>query len=106
MSPRENKTSNGFKRNLNGLLERGAFAPFLLSVQVVLQSYLINITELKFSDMTRSLGVSFLLAAVVFSMLYFFLRDRLRSALIASFFILFFFRFGDITNSMSTMSGL
>lgn len=107
IEPREKKTLKKFEYNLNRFLEQGLFAPFLLSIQPVLQSYLINITELDFSEITRSLLVSLLLTSVVLGVLYLSLRDGVKSALIASFFVLFFFLFGEVANWISTaVSGL
>ena len=76
--------------------ERGWFAPFLLSIQPILQLFSINVAELSFSEILRSLLVSFLFGAVLLGIAYLFLRDWRRASLVVSLFLFFFFLFGDI----------
>ncbi len=80
-----------------GFFERTWFAPFLLSVGPIIQLYLLNIEELAFVEIGRALLASLLLALSVLGALYFFLRDRVKSALIASVFMFLFFLFGDLS---------
>lgn len=80
-----------------GFFERAWFAPFLLAVGPILQLYLINIDELAFVEIARTLLASLLLALVVLGGLYFLLHDTVKSALIASPFIFLFFLFGDLS---------
>lgn len=86
------------KKGIAGFLERALFAPFLLAAGPILQLYLINMEELAFADITRALLVSVLLALFVLGGLYFFLRDAVRSSLVASLFIFLFFLFGDLSD--------
>lgn len=76
--------------------EKSWFAPLLLSIQPVLHLFSINVTELSFSEITRSLLLALLFGALAFGLAYLFLRDRRRASLIASLFVLFFFLFGDV----------
>ncbi len=89
------------KKGFANFFERGSFAPFLLAVQPILQLYLLNFDELDFVEIARALLVSLLLALLTFGALRFFLRDALKSALIASPFIFIFFLFGDVTDWVS-----
>src|SRR6185503_10820556 len=100
------KSNGSFIRGLIRFFERGLFAPFLLSIQPVLQLFLINITELDFSEIIRSLFVSLLFAVIVLAVLYLFLRDGLKSSLVASLFILLFFLFGDVADWVVKTFGL
>ena len=77
-------------------VERGWFAPFLLSIQPVLHLFSINVAELNFSEILRSLVVSFLFGAILFGIVYFILRDGRKASLVASLFLFLFFLFGDI----------
>jgi hypothetical protein len=86
--------------------ERGLFAPFLLSIQPVLQLFLINVAELDFSEIIRSLFASLLFAVIVLGVLYLFMRDWLKSSLVASLFILIFFLFGDVADWIVKTFGL
>ncbi|MCC6298875.1 MAG: hypothetical protein IT314_06230 [Anaerolineales bacterium] len=83
------------------IFERGWFAPFLFAVQPILQLYLLNLDELDFADTVRAALVSLAFASLVFGGLYIFLRDALKSALIAAPFVFFFFLFGDLTDWVS-----
>lgn len=97
------------KRVLPGLirfLERGWFAPFLLSIQPVLQLFAINIGELQVSEILRSLLFSFVFGAVVLGAAYLFLRDGRRASLVASLFLFLFFLFGDLAVWISRTFGL
>ena len=86
--------------------ERSVFAPFLFSVQPVLQLFLINVDELAFSEIFRALLAAFLVGCVIFGLFYLLLRDRLKAALIASPVLLLFFLFGKISDWFSTVSEL
>jgi hypothetical protein len=100
------KMNRPFMPGLVRFFERGLFAPFLLSIQPVLQLFLINVTELDFSEIIRSLFVSLLFGAVVLGMLYLALRDWIKSSLIASLFIILFFLFGDVSDWIVKTFGL
>lgn len=87
------------KRLIPGVIrffERGWFAPFLLSIQPILQLFSINLAELNFSEILRSLLVSFLFGAALLGVAYLFLRDWRKASLLVSLFLFFFFLFGDI----------
>jgi len=77
-------------------LERGWFAPFLLSIQPVLQLFSINVAELNFSEILRSLFVFFFFGVILLGITYLFLRDWRRASLVVSLFLFLFFLFGDI----------
>src|SRR5215212_2066472 len=76
--------------------ERGWLAPFLLSIQPVLQLFSINVAELSFSEILRSLLVSFLWGILVLSIAYFLFRDWRKASVVTSLFLFLFFLFGDI----------
>jgi hypothetical protein len=86
--------------------ERGLFAPFLLSIQPVLHLFSINIAELSFSQILRSLFVSCLSGFIVLLLAYLFLRDWRRASLVTSLFIFLFFLFGDAAVWVSEQFGL
>jgi hypothetical protein len=100
------KSNRSFVRGLIRFFERGLFAPFLLAIQPVLQLFLINVAELDFSEIIRSLFVSTLFAVIVLGVFYLFMRDWLKSSLVASLFILLFFLFGDVTDWIVKTFGL
>ena len=100
----KSKTDFGFTQRITAFFERSVFAPFLFSVQPVLQLFLINVDELNFSDIVRALLAAFLIGCLVFGLFYLLLRDTLRAALIASPVIILFFLFGKISNGFSTVS--
>jgi len=91
---------------LTGFFERGLFAPFLLSIQPVLYLFSINIAELNFSEIIRSLLVSLFFGLILLGLAYLFLRDWRRASLVASPFIFLFFLFGDIAVWVSRVFGL
>ena len=100
------KSNRSFMQGLIRFFERGLFAPFLLSIQPVLQLFLINVTELDFSEIIRSLFVSLLFIVIVLGVLYLFMHDWLKSSLVASLFILLFFLFGDVADWIVKTFGL
>ncbi|HKI53800.1 MAG TPA: hypothetical protein VJ987_06720 [Anaerolineales bacterium] len=100
------KTHQRFSRKVADFFERGIFAPFLFSIQPVLQLYLININEIDFSEIIRALFVAFLLGCIVIGLAYLLLHDRLKAALVSSLFLLLFFFFGDFVEWFSTISEL
>ncbi len=100
------KLNRSFMEGLIRLFERGLFAPFLLSIQPVLQLFLINVTELSFSEIIRSLFAALLFGLVIFIALYLVLRDWVRSSLVASLFLLLFFLFGDVSDWVVDTFGL
>ena len=100
------KAQKRFLPRLIEFFERGWFAPFFLSIQPVLHLFSINVAELDFSEILRSLLVSFLLGAVVLGVASFFLRDGRKASLVASLFLFLFFLFGDIAVWISRTFGL
>jgi hypothetical protein len=88
-------------KKIFAVFERGLFAPFLFAVQPILQLYLLNFDELTFADTVRVLLASLALTVLIFGVSYLFLRDVLKSALIAAPFIFIFFLFGDVTDWVS-----
>lgn len=101
----ENKRG-GFSRRLADFFEQGIFAPFLFSIQPILQLFLINIDELDFYDIIRALLTVILLGCIVIGLAYLLMRSRLKAALVSSPFLIFFFLFGDIVEWLSTISEL
>ena len=81
---------------LIGFFERGLFAPILLSIQPVLYLFSINLAELNFSEILRSLLASLFLGFLILGLAYLLLRDWQRASLVASPFIFLFFLFGDM----------
>jgi hypothetical protein len=100
------KSNRSFIQSLIKFFERGLFAPFLLAIQPVLQLFLINVAELDFLEIIRSLFASLLFTVIVLGILYFFIRDWLKSSLVASLFILLFFLFGDVADWIVKTFGL
>src|SRR5687767_8212547 len=100
------KAKERFIPKLIGIFERGWFAPFLLSIQPVLHLFSLSLAELSFSEVLRSLFLSFLLGAIVLGVAYFFLRVGRRASLIASLFLFLFFLFGDVAVWISKTVGL
>jgi hypothetical protein len=94
-----------FWQHLIRFFERGLFAPFLLAIQPVLHLFVINDTEMYFSEAVRSILVALLLGAVVLGLVYLFLRDWLRASAAASLLIFLFFLFGDVSDWIATTFG-
>ena len=93
-------------QDLTRFFERGLFAPFLLSIQPILQLFLINIAELSFSEIIRALLVSLLFGSIVLGGMYLLLRDWVKSSLVASLFIFLFFLHGDVADWIASRFGL
>lgn len=106
MLAQKGKANKSFIQSLIKFFERGWFAPFLLSIQPVLQLFLINLAELDFSEIMRSLFASLLFGAIVLGVLYLFMRDWIKSSLVASLFIILFFLFGDVADWIVKTFGL
>jgi hypothetical protein len=106
MAQIKRKVNRSFLQTITRFFERGLFAPFLLSIQPVLQLFLINIAELDFSEILRSIFAALLFASIVFAVLYLILRDWVKSSLVASLFILLFFLFGDVSDWIVKTFGL
>ena len=106
MTQERRKARKRFLPDLFRFFERGLFAPFLLSIQPVLHLFSINIAELSFSEILRSLFVSFLLSLIVLLVVQLFLRDWRRASLVSSLFIFLFFVFGDAAVWVSEQFGL
>jgi len=105
MMHEKRKETSSFLQSLIRFFERGVFAPFLLAIQPVWHLFLINETELYFSEAVRSLLVSLLFAAIVLSLTYLLVRSWFRASVIASLFILLFFLFGDLSDWIVTTFG-
>ena len=99
-------SNRSFIQGLIRFFERAWFAPFLLSIQPVLQLFLLNVAELDVSEIIRSLVVSLLFGMIVLGVLYLFIRDWIKSSLVASLFILLFFLFGDVADWIVKTLGL
>jgi hypothetical protein len=100
------KKKGSFWQWLIRFFERGLFAPFLLAIQPVLHLFLINDTEIYFSEVIRSILTALLLGVVVFGLVYLLLRDRLRASAVTSLFIFLFFLFGDLSDWTMDTFGL
>jgi hypothetical protein len=99
------KVRKSWRTGWTRLFERGLLAPFLLSIQPALYLFSINVAELDFSEILRSLLVSFLLGAFVLVIASLFLRDGQKASLVASLFLFFFFLFGDVAVWISKTFG-
>jgi hypothetical protein len=106
MAQIKRKVNRSFLQTITRFFERGLFAPFLLSIQPVLQLFLINVAELDFSEILRSIFAALLFASIIFAALYLILRDWIKSSLVASLFILLFFLFGDVSDWIVKTFGL
>lgn len=100
------KANRTFIQSLIWFFERGLFAPFLLSIQPVLHLFLLNVAELDFYEAIRAILVSLLFSLIVLGAAYLFLRDWVKSSLVASLFIFLFFLFGDIADRAVKLFGL
>ncbi len=100
------KTKKSFWQRLVRFFERGVFAPFLLAIQPILHLFLINETEVYFSEVIRSIFVALLLGAIVLGLIYLLLRDWLKASAVASLFIFLFFLFGDVSDGIAATLGL
>jgi hypothetical protein len=97
------KVKRSFWQSLTRFFERGIFAPFLLAIQPVLHLFLINDTEIYFSDIVRSMLVSLLWGALILSLAYLVTRDWRKASAVTSLFVFLFFLFGDLSDlSMNT----
>ncbi|HEX2993254.1 MAG TPA: sulfatase-like hydrolase/transferase [Anaerolineales bacterium] len=85
---------------------QGLFAPLLLAIQPILHLFLINDTEVYFSEVIRSMAVSLLLGAVVLVLIYLLIHDWLKASVIASLFIFLSFLFGDVSDWITATFGL
>jgi hypothetical protein len=106
MAQIKRKVNRSFIQAVTRFFERGLFAPFLLSIQPVLQLFLINVGELDFSEIIRSIFATLLFASIIFAVLYLLLRDWVKSSLVASLFIILFFLFGDVSDWIVKTVGL
>ena len=106
MTQIKRKVNRSFIQTITRFFERGLFAPFLLSIQPVLQLFLINVAELDFSEIIRSLFAALLFGSIVFVVLYLLLRNWIKAGLVASLFILLFFLFGDVADWVVKVFGL
>jgi len=104
--PEKRKANRSFVQDLIWFFEQGLFAPFLLSIQPVLHLFLINATELNFSEAIRSMLISLLFGSIVFGLAYLLLRNWLKASPVASLFIFLFFLFGDMSGWIGDTLGL
>src|SRR5512138_3542136 len=100
------KVKRSFWQGLIRFFERGLFAPFLLAIQPILHLFLINDTEIYFSEVIRSILVSLLLGAIVLSLAYLLIRNWQKASAVASLFIFLFFVFGDLSDLSMDRLGL
>ncbi len=100
------KAQRSFLQHLIGFFERGLFAPFLLAIQPVLHLFLINDTELYFSEVVRSILAALLWGVVVLGLTYLLLRDWRKASVVASLFLFLFFLFGDVSDWIVQTVGL
>ncbi|HLO29834.1 MAG TPA: hypothetical protein VK249_11900 [Anaerolineales bacterium] len=100
------KAKRSFLQALIRFFERGLFAPFLLAIQPVLHLFLINDTELYFSEAVRSILAAILLGAIVLGGVYLLMRNWRKASAIASLFIFAFFLFGDLSDWIVDTFGL
>src|SRR5215210_9323989 len=101
MTAKRRKAQKGLIHEVIRFFERGWLAAFLLSIQPVLQLFSINVAELGFSEILRSLLVSFLFGVLILSIAYFLFRDWRKASVVTSLFLFLFFLFGDIAVWMS-----
>ena len=106
MAQIKRKVNRSFIQAVTRFFEQGLFAPFLLSIQPVLQLFLINVAELDFSEIIRSLFAALLFGSIIFVVLYLLMRDWIKSSLVASLFLLLFFLFGDVADWIVKTFGL
>jgi hypothetical protein len=100
------KANRSFMRGLIGFFERGLFAPFLLSIQPILHLFLINETEVYFSEAIRSIFLFLLFGVIVLGLAYLLVRDPLKASPVASLFIFLSFLFGDLSDWIADTFGL
>jgi hypothetical protein len=100
------KSNRSFMQSLINFLERATFAPFLLAIQPIWHLFLINSTEVYFSETIRSILISILFAVVVLSLTYLLIRDWPKASIVTSLFILLFFLFGDLSDWLINTFGL
>ncbi len=100
------KADRSFMPGVIGVFERGLFAPFLLAIQPVLHLFLINETEVYFSEAIRSIFVSLLFGVIVLGLAYLLVRDPLKASPVASLFIFLAFLFGDLSDWLVDTFGL
>jgi len=89
-----------------GQFSQAFLASLFLSLGPIIQLYSINIAELNFGDVFRSVIVSILFSGLVITALRFLLHDWLKAGLVASPFLLIFFLFGDLSDWMQVQTGM
>jgi hypothetical protein len=100
------KRGQGSLRGIIAFFEQSPFAPFLLSIQPILYLFSINLGELSFSEVLRSLLVSLFFVCLTLGAVYLLLRDWTKAGLVASLFIFLFFLFGDASDWTAERLGL
>lgn len=100
------KIKRSFLQGVIRFFERGLFAPFLLSIQPVWHLFLINDTELYFSDAVRALLAALLLGIVALCFAYLLVRDWRKASTVASLFMFLFFLFGDVSGWVVNKFGI
>ena len=97
-APDKKKAKRTFPQALVSFFERGLFAPLLLAIQPVWHLYLINDTEVYFSETIRAIFISVLFGLIILGLAHFLTRNWLKASTVASLFILLFFLFGDLSD--------
>src|ERR1041384_6720197 len=92
------RSNQSFRQSLLNFFEQASFAPFLFAIQPIWHLFLINSTEVYFSETVRSILASVLFGVVVLGILYLLMRDWRKASAVASLFILLFFLFGDLSD--------
>jgi hypothetical protein len=80
------------------------FHTFLFAIYPVLALFASNISQVLIADVLRSFTVSILLAAVLFAILFSWVRDWRKAGLISSAALLLFFSYGHVFNLLQGIS--
>lgn len=87
-------------------LRQWALHPLLFAVYPVLALLASNISQVKPSAAVRPLGLSIAAAFVLWGLLFLFLRDVRRSALLVTWWLMLFFTYGHVYNFLEQNSAL
>ena len=86
------------------MFKKFPFYPLIFSVFPVLSLAAHNIREISFDVVYRPLILSFLFCVIIFGVMWLFLRDWSRSALITSIVLFVFFSYGQIYNALEGLT--
>lgn len=100
------KRAQGSVRGVIAFFEQRPFAPLLLSIQPILYLFSINLGEVGFLEVIRSLLVALLLVCLTLGTVYLLLQDWTKAGLVTSLFIFLFFLFGDASDWTADRLGL